>query len=87
MACHARHCRPCVLSKGHDGMPRPTSFDHVCYPKAMMHATPDVVQPYVLPIGDNEMQRSTLFDRVFCPKAVMACHALRHSTVFAVQGL
>ena len=37
--------RPCVLSKGHDGMPRPTSFDRVCYQKAMMHSTPDVVRP------------------------------------------
>ena len=25
-----------VLSKGDDGMPRPTSFDRVCCPKAMM---------------------------------------------------
>ena len=28
--------RPCVMSMGHDGMPRPTSFDRVCVPKAMM---------------------------------------------------
>ena len=26
----------CVLPKGDDGMPRPTSFDRVCCPKAMM---------------------------------------------------
>ena len=24
MSCHARHCRPCVLSKGGDIIPRPT---------------------------------------------------------------
>ena len=28
--------RPCVLSKGGDGMPRLTSFDCVCCPKAMI---------------------------------------------------
>ena len=28
--------RPCVLPKGDDGMPRPTSFNCVCCPKAVM---------------------------------------------------
>ena len=28
--------QPGVVSKGHDGMPRPTSFNRVCFPKAMM---------------------------------------------------
>ena len=28
--------RPCVLSKGGDGMPRPTSFVRVCHQRAMM---------------------------------------------------
>ena len=28
--------RPFVLPKGDDGIPRPTSFDRVCCPKAMM---------------------------------------------------
>ena len=28
--------RPCVLPKGDDGMPRPTSLERVCCPKAMM---------------------------------------------------
>ena len=28
--------QPCVLPKGDNGMPRPTSFDQLCYPKAMM---------------------------------------------------
>ena len=28
--------RPCLPSKGYDGMPCPTSFDRVCFPKAMM---------------------------------------------------
>ena len=42
-AFHARLChatpdivRPCVLSKGGDGMPRPTSFDRVCHQWAIM---------------------------------------------------
>ena len=28
--------RPCLLSKGSDGMPRPTSFNRVCGPRSMM---------------------------------------------------
>ena len=28
--------QPCGLPKGVDGMPRPTSFDRVCCPKAVM---------------------------------------------------
>ena len=28
--------RPCLPSKGYDGMPRPTSFGHVCNQKAVM---------------------------------------------------
>ena len=35
-SCHARCCRPCVLSKGDDVMPLPTSSDRVCFQKAMM---------------------------------------------------
>ena len=46
--------RPCVLQKGEDGMPRPTPFDRVCCPKAMMACMP----------------RPTSFDRVCCPKAM-----------------
>ena len=36
--CHATPdvVRSCLLSKGVDVMPRPTSFDHVCCPKAMI---------------------------------------------------
>ena len=36
MACHARRCQPCVLPKGDDDNPRPTSFDRVCRPRATM---------------------------------------------------
>ena len=36
--CHATPnvVRQFVLPKGDDGMPRPTSFDRMCRPKAMM---------------------------------------------------
>ena len=50
------------------------------------HATPAVVRPFVLPKGDDRMPRPMSFFRVCCPKALMACHALRRSTVFPVQG-
>ena len=33
MSCHVR---PCVLSKGGDGMPRPTSSDGLCCTKAII---------------------------------------------------
>ena len=36
MSCHARCCRPCALYKCGDVMPRLTSFDRLCYPKAIM---------------------------------------------------
>ena len=35
MSCHARHYRPCVLSKGSDVMPRQT-LPTVCCPRAVM---------------------------------------------------
>ena len=41
--------RPCVLSKGGDIMPRPTSSDRVCCPRAMMHATPDIADHVCCP--------------------------------------
>ena len=78
--------RLCVLSKGHDGMPRLTSFDHVCCPKAMIHATLDVVRPFPPSKGDNGMPRLTPSDRLCCPKVMMACHARRRSTVCDYNG-
>ena len=74
-----------VLSKGDAGMPRLTSFDRVCCPKAMMHATPDVVRPCSLYKGDDGMPRPMPSDRLCCPKVMMACHARPHSTVCAFQ--
>ena len=79
--------RPSVLSRGGNDMSRPTSFERVCCPKAVMSSSPNVVLSCVLPKGDDGMPRPTSFDHVSCPKAVMACHAWRCSTIFAVQGL
>ena len=67
-------------------MPRPTLFDRVCRPWAMMACHADVIRPCVLPKGDDGMPRTISFDRVCCTNAVMSCHARRHSTVRAVQG-
>ena len=64
-----------VLPKGDAGMRRPTSFDRVCCPKAMMACHARRSSPCVLPKGDNGMPRSTSFDRVCCTKAVMSFHA------------
>ena len=36
MSCHARRCRLCVLSKGGDVIPRPTSFDRACIRRVVM---------------------------------------------------
>ena len=33
---HAQRCPSVLLSKGDDYMPRPTSFDRLCFPRAMM---------------------------------------------------
>ena len=50
------------------------------------NVTYNFVQQCVLPNGHARTRRPTSSDRVCCPKAVMACHALRRSTVFPVQG-
>ena len=60
--------RPCLSSKGYDGMPRTTSFDRVCFPKIMIEYTPEVVRPCVQSMGGDIMPRMTSFDRLCCPK-------------------
>ena len=72
--------RPCLPSKGDNGMPLPTLPDRLCCPKVMMacHAQRRSI------VCDG-MSRLTLFDRVCCPRAIMACHARRRSTVCAAQ--
>ena len=73
------------MPKGGDAIPRPTSFDCVCFPKARWHVTPDVVRPCLPSMGYYGMPRQMSFDHVCFPKAIMACHARRRSTVCAVQ--
>ena len=67
--------RPCVLPKGHSGMSRPTSSDHLYNPRAMIACMHNVVQVYMLSKGDCGMPRPTLSDRVSCLRAMQACHA------------
>ena len=57
--------RPCVLTKGVDGMPRSTSFDHVSHPRAMMvcHTRPRLsvsASPKAM-MACHASRRSTLF--------------------------
>ena len=52
--------RPCVLPKGDDGMPRPTSSDRVCCPKAAMSCHARRCRPCVLSKGGDVMPRPTL---------------------------
>ena len=87
MSCHTRHCRPCVLSKGSDDMPRLTLPTVCAVQRWLCHATPDVVQPCVQSKEGDVMPRRMSLDCVCFPKAVMACHARRRSIVFAVHGL
>ena len=67
--------RPCVLPKGVDVIPRPTSFDRVCCPKAVMSCHARRILTVCASQRKDGMPRSTSFDRVCCPKTVMACHA------------
>ena len=60
MSCHARRCRPCVLSKGGDVMPRPMSFDCVCFPEPMMACHARRCRPCMQSKGGDVMPRSTL---------------------------
>ena len=36
MSCNARRCQPCVLSKGDDVMPHPTSSNRGCIPRVVI---------------------------------------------------
>ena len=69
--------RPCVLPKGGDGMPRPTSSDRVCCPRAMMTC--------------HARRRSTVSASpkamMEChARRHLAIHARRCSTVCAAKG-
>ena len=73
MSCHARRCRPCVLSKGGDVKPRPKSFDIVCHLRAMIECHARRCSTVCAVKGDDGMPHPTSFDRVCCLKVVMAC--------------
>ncbi|TMW80672.1 hypothetical protein EJD97_016943 [Solanum chilense] len=64
--------QPCVQSKGNDYMPRPTSSNRVCFPRAKLDVMADVIQP--------------CSDRSWCLSAIMACYARRRSTICTIQG-
>ena len=74
--------RPCVLSKGGDGMPRLTSCDRLWCPRAVIscHARRR-------PIVFCPMAMMSCHERPRCsPRAVISCLAPRRPTVSAVQG-
>ena len=77
--------RPCMLSKGDDGMPCPTSSDRVCCPRAMRKChTPH--RQCVSHKGNNDMPCLMSYDRMCFPRAMWACHGLRCRIVCVVQG-
>ena len=59
---------PCVLSKGGDVMSRPTSFDRVCCPKAVMSCHARCCRLCEHSKGGDVMTRPMSFDRVCFPK-------------------
>ena len=67
-------------------MPRRTSSDRVCYPRAVMACHTRRCRLCVLSKGSDVMPRPTSFDRLCCPKTMMAFHAQHRPTVRAVQG-
>ena len=73
MACHARRrSSVCVVQSDAD-MPHPTSYNLLLCPRAMRHATPNVVRLCVLQKDYDRLTRPSSF--VVCsPKALMACH-------------
>ena len=75
MSCHGRRCRPCVLSKGGDVMPRPMLPTVCVVQRERCHATPDVFQPCVHSKEGDVKPNPTSLDSVCFPKVVMACHA------------
>ena len=76
---------PCMLSKGDDGMPCPTSSDRVCCPRAMMECHAPLLQ-CVSHKGNNDMPCLMSSDRMCYPRAMWACHGLRGPIVCVVQG-
>ena len=61
-------CRPCVLAKVHECMPRSN------------YETPNVICPYVLPKFHADMPCHTSSNRVCFRRAIITCHA-RHRLI------
>ncbi|TMW81890.1 hypothetical protein EJD97_007457 [Solanum chilense] len=78
--------RPCVLSKGNDGIKYPTSSDRVCCTRVMVTCHIDVVPPCVLLKGDIALPRPTSSNRVCTPRAMITCPAQCRPIVYVVQG-
>ena len=75
-----------MLSMGNNVLPRPTSFECVSFPRAMMacHAQHS---PFVYDFqDDNGMPHSISSNNVCFPRTMIACHARRRTTVYAAQG-
>ena len=77
--------RLCFLSKCNDSMSRPTSSDHVCFPRAMMasHARRHLVV-YIVQ-GRLWHALLTSSDHFCCLTAMIAFHILYRSSVCVVQ--
>ena len=67
-------------------MPRRTSFDRVCCPRAVMSCHARRRQTVCAVQGRLCHATLDIADRVCYPRAVMSCHAQRLPTVHAVQG-
>ena len=80
--------RWCVQSMVYDNMPRPTSSDCVCCPRALMvfHARHYSTLSMLFK-GDHGLRRPTSFDRVFWKLDMMACLAFRSPTVYVIPSM
>ncbi|TMW89214.1 hypothetical protein EJD97_017488 [Solanum chilense] len=67
--------QPCVQSQGDDYMPRPTSSNRVCFPRAKLDVMSDVIQPCL------GYRRAMMASHARC-----FLTARRRSTICAIQG-
>ncbi len=74
----------CVLSKGYNGMQRPTSSDCVSCQRECRNAMPDFVSSFVFSKGDNFLPCRTPSVRVCSPRLMMAFNVRDHPTVCSV---
>ena len=74
-----------MLSKGGDVIPRPTSSDCACSPRAVMSCHARRRLPSGHSKGGDVMPRPTSYDRACSLRAVMSCHARHRLTICAFQ--